>query len=633
MDPVDELNSICCPITLSPMSDPVILTSDGHTYERSAITNWFKNNSTSPMSGEVIGENCMLIPNHALRNAIAEFRERAGSKDGGDEGYIKAGRLGPTKVHIKGSGESKHDNGREESKTTSKPERGRKGSWFGGWNSTSDDFTNTTDTYSENMGKGELSDIARGELGGREAVGTFALMEKKKRILEMEQTRNSADSKPSADTSNTDDAKGMGVAYGEALKGSEANLSDRRFLSLRRTRDHIIVCGMPLTSTSSVGTSGIFQHIQPYPDRISVDGDMNVTGCGSKVLSAGGAKEFPGLLATAGMGRDVQLWIHRPLEDTGVVKKEKKEGRFKLSNWIRRNTDEHLNAAGTGGFWENFANLKGSKDWLNDVKFSDDASLVLAGGRAGSIHLWRSPQMGPLAGEWENVSNVQKAHSGGEFNAGVVKSVALHPGRTRAYSGGMDWDLKAWDIDGREEGLGGGRVMGNGGNKHSAPINDIAISEMNGLLATAGDDGRVLVWDERCKEGEDCITKLQVSEKPCSGCVFQPYGIGGGGNWIVTSDEEGCIKVWDLRKWELSRVIYDSRKVHGSGDSYGSSGRWEGGNKVDLFKDVQISTEGWVCAVTEPGHLYSWDPSKNWEMNRQPTRVKATCLTISRVLA
>ena len=68
------------------MSDPVILTSDGHTYERSAITNWFKNNSTSPMSGEVIGENCMLIPNHALRNAIAEFRERAGSNDGGFEG-------------------------------------------------------------------------------------------------------------------------------------------------------------------------------------------------------------------------------------------------------------------------------------------------------------------------------------------------------------------------------------------------------------------------------------------------------------------------------------------------------------------------------------------------------------------
>jgi len=115
--------------------------------------------------------------------------------------------------------------------------------------------------------------------------------------------------------------------------------------------------------------------------------------------------------------------------------------------------------------------------------------------------------------------------------------------------------------------------------------------------------------------------------------MFQPFGINGGGNWIITSDKEGCIKVWDLRKWELSRVIYDSQKIH-KGETYGgASANWEGGKKIDIFMDVQISSEGWVCAVTEPGYLYTWDPAKDWIMSRQPTRVKASSLTISRVLA
>lgn len=183
--------------------------------------------------------------------------------------------------------------------------------------------------------------------------------------------------------------------------------------------------------------------------------------------------------------------------------KKKENGRkFSLSSFMRRSTenDEDLDFKGSGGFWENFEELNGSKDWLNDVKFSDDADLVLAGGRAGSMHLWKSPMMGPLAGEWSNISNIQKAHEGGEFNAGVVKSVALHPSKHWAYSGGMDWDLKAWDIkDG--EGLTNGRVLGSGSNKHSAPINDIAVSDHNSLIATCGDDGRCLIWDERCQEG------------------------------------------------------------------------------------------------------------------------------------
>ena len=45
------IESITCPITGMPMTDPV-QGPDGHTYERSAITEWLNRNPTSPQTRE-----------------------------------------------------------------------------------------------------------------------------------------------------------------------------------------------------------------------------------------------------------------------------------------------------------------------------------------------------------------------------------------------------------------------------------------------------------------------------------------------------------------------------------------------------------------------------------------------------
>jgi WD40 repeat protein len=281
------------------------------------------------------------------------------------------------------------------------------------------------------------------------------------------------------------------------------------------------------------------------------------------------------------------------------------------------------------GRWENFTSLAGSKDWINCLHYSDDASLIVAGTRAGSIHLWRSPSMGPLAGEWKNdVQPVLKAHSGDEFNTGIINAVSLYDNNTRLISGSSDWEVKVWDVE-TSRGVCEGVAVGSTGSRHSAAIRDIAVSDVqSSLFATASNDGCVLVWDSRVREaGSSAVASMKVSEKPVSGCMFEPVGLNGGGNWIITSDETGKISVYDLRKWELSRVVYDSTVVRGRD----KTNSWEGGVRAEIFKDVQISTEGWVCAVTEPGHLYTWNPAENWEMTKQPTVVKATCLTTSRV--
>ena len=56
------------------MRDPVTCT-DGHSYERANISRWLnEGHNTSPITGNPLQSN-LLIPNHALRNAIEDWED------------------------------------------------------------------------------------------------------------------------------------------------------------------------------------------------------------------------------------------------------------------------------------------------------------------------------------------------------------------------------------------------------------------------------------------------------------------------------------------------------------------------------------------------------------------------------
>ena len=67
------IKTFYCPITYEIMIDPVI-TSDGFTYERSAIHRWFRDHDTNPMTNTVLF-NKMLIPNRILKSMIERFKK------------------------------------------------------------------------------------------------------------------------------------------------------------------------------------------------------------------------------------------------------------------------------------------------------------------------------------------------------------------------------------------------------------------------------------------------------------------------------------------------------------------------------------------------------------------------------
>ncbi|KAK9817018.1 hypothetical protein WJX72_008414 [[Myrmecia] bisecta] len=68
--PLVDMEAMCCPITQEVMRDPVIAI-DGHTYERSAIEEWFAKSNISPMTGAELDDPlATIIPNIGVRRLI-----------------------------------------------------------------------------------------------------------------------------------------------------------------------------------------------------------------------------------------------------------------------------------------------------------------------------------------------------------------------------------------------------------------------------------------------------------------------------------------------------------------------------------------------------------------------------------
>ena len=75
MEPPD---GCICPITGVIFSEPV-LTPDGHTYEQSAIREWLKHHTTSPVTNQDVGD-CVLTPNWAIKKVVEDWLRGSGAQ-------------------------------------------------------------------------------------------------------------------------------------------------------------------------------------------------------------------------------------------------------------------------------------------------------------------------------------------------------------------------------------------------------------------------------------------------------------------------------------------------------------------------------------------------------------------------
>jgi len=69
---IDWPEAFIDPLSHKPFENPVMLVSDGHSYEKKNIEEWLKEHSTSPITGDKLNTTA-FVENVTLLNAIKEY--------------------------------------------------------------------------------------------------------------------------------------------------------------------------------------------------------------------------------------------------------------------------------------------------------------------------------------------------------------------------------------------------------------------------------------------------------------------------------------------------------------------------------------------------------------------------------
>ncbi|XP_022909763.1 DDB1- and CUL4-associated factor 5 [Onthophagus taurus] len=188
---------------------------------------------------------------------------------------------------------------------------------------------------------------------------------------------------------------------------------------------------------------------------------------------------------------------------------------------------------------------------VNAIEFSEEGNLLVSGGDDRRVLLWFVPDAiydkgAPVVMQTNHTSN--------------IFCLAFDRFNTKIFSGGNDDQVIVHDIKT------GQLVMKL---PHRNPVYGLSVNPQDdNVLATAGDDGRVLIYDIREHEPEPII--LAKESSGFHSVVFHPLNP----RLLVTSNADEGIALWDCRITKKELLIYDRNagRVSGISACFNSSG-------------------------------------------------------------
>ncbi|MCU0515794.1 MAG: hypothetical protein MUC60_02805 [Oscillatoria sp. Prado101] len=193
--------------------------------------------------------------------------------------------------------------------------------------------------------------------------------------------------------------------------------------------------------------------------------------------------------------------------------------------------------------------LQGHQNWVTEVSTSPDGQIIATASADGTVKLWRSDGT-PLLTFREHTE--------------WVNSVAFSPSGQMLASGSWDKTVKLWQPDGTVLATidTGDRIFG------------VCFSPDGQLVATAGGDGTVKLWrvaqtgEMGWSEGANVSRRRRTGVSPVllktlpdggswvTGAAFSPDG-----QIIATAGGDGTVKLWDLEGVLLAVIAGHSDRV------------------------------------------------------------------------
>lgn len=180
-------------------------------------------------------------------------------------------------------------------------------------------------------------------------------------------------------------------------------------------------------------------------------------------------------------------------------------GKSDVTLWSMNNMDKEIRTL-RGGHTRRVMSLA----------FSDDGKWLATGGADSEVWLWEV-----ATEKAERVAKIQ--------NSSAVLSLAFVPGRRILAIGSTNKSVVLWDLDAKKQ-------MDRGLEGHTGPVTSIAFSANGSIIATASADTTVRLYDARTFTP---YATLQGPQKIVSLAFFPD------GKRLVTAGDDGRVTLWD----------------------------------------------------------------------------------------